>query len=235
MSDSCFERYEKKYLLTKEEYEQVMSSLQNHMKVDQYGLSTICNIYYDTLNYRLIRESIEKPVYKEKLRLRCYGVPKQDTVSYVEIKKKYEGIVYKRRISLPYSEAYKWLSGDEKDINLSDESGNRHQIEKEIAYFKEFYKDLQPACVLCYDRIALYGIEDKEIRVTMDSNIRWRTEDLDLLHGDQGSLLFDEDYYLMEIKVPKYMPEWLIRLLNDNKIYPTSFSKYGNVYKSIFE
>lgn len=224
-TEDTFRRYEKKYLLTKTQYDEVYPLLCMHMEEDRYGVSTICNIYYDTPNYRLIRESIEKPVYKEKLRLRAYGTPTDDTDVFVEIKKKYDGIVYKRRVSLPYHAARQWLS-------QIDEEG-KSQIGQEIAYFLQYYENLQPTCVLCYDRIALYGKEDAQIRVTIDTNIRWRTHDLDLRCGDAGEALFDAPMYLMEVKLPEYMPDWLIRILNDREIYPTSFSKYGRVYQKL--
>lgn len=105
-----FARYEKKYKLTLSQYAALRRWLQDRMEVDSYGLHTICNIYYDTPDFQLIRTSLEKPVYKEKLRLRSYGVPGGDTPVFVELKKKLDGVVYKRRVSLPLREAKRYLA-----------------------------------------------------------------------------------------------------------------------------
>lgn len=145
-----FKRYEKKYLVNEAQYQLLRERLAEYMSVDQYDWTAICNIYYDTPDYRLIRASIEKPVYKEKLRLRTYGIPTGDSPSFVELKKKYKGIVYKRRMTIPYQQAYTWLS-QEPDSTCNG------QIEEEICWFRKFYHNLQPAVVLCYDRLALYG------------------------------------------------------------------------------
>lgn len=225
MVQQNFKRYEKKYLIDEKQYQALRMHLDDYMKVDQYGWSTICNIYYDTPDYRLIRASIEKPVYKEKLRLRTYGVPLEQSPAFVEIKKKYKGIVYKRRITIPYRQAYSWLSQEQDFI-----SGG--QIEEEIFWFRRFYKDLQPAVAIFYDRLALYGQEDENLRVTFDKAIRWRTGQMDLVNGDEGENLLPEGSYVMEIKIPGAMPLWMAGLLDMLNIYPTSFSKYGRVYQT---
>lgn len=219
-----FKRYEKKYLINEQQYQIMMSYLNDFMTADDYGISTICNIYYDTLDYRLIRTSLEKPIYKEKLRLRTYGIPKEDSVAYIELKKKYKGIVYKRRMISSYKEAYEWLNQEPSLLNDS-------QIEDEICWFRKLYNNPKPAVVLCYDRLALFGNENKELRVTFDSNIRWRTWQLDLTKGDNGSFLLPKGMYIMEIKIPGAMPLWMSSMLDKLKIYPTSFSKYGRAYQ----
>ena len=88
--NTVFKRYEKKYMLTKEQYESFKEDIDDFMKIDEYGLSTICNIYYDTVDYKLISRSIEKPIYKEKIRLRSYGIPTPDSTVFLELKKKYK-------------------------------------------------------------------------------------------------------------------------------------------------
>ncbi|SHO44641.1 polyphosphate polymerase domain-containing protein [Anaerocolumna xylanovorans] len=222
-SNNTFERIEKKYLLSSKDYDLLKNRLLPYMKMDQYGLHTICNIYFDTENYELVRNSIEKPVYKEKLRLRSYGVPTGNSKVFLEIKKKYKGIVYKRRVSITLEEAVRYLGhGIKPAID--------NQILREIDYFIHFYKPI-PKVYLAYDRIALYGITDPDIRITFDQNIRSRLTDLDLSKGDYGKYLLDQSNVLMEIKVPAAYPLWLANILSDLRIYPASFSKYGNVYK----
>ena len=218
-----FERVEKKYLLTKDKYEALLKAIEPYMTKDEYGLHTICNIYYDTPTYDLIRNSIEKPKYKEKLRVRSYGRPDKKDKVFIEIKKKYKGVVFKRRVSLTLEETERYLNN-----GIKPKKDN--QILKEIDYFMNFYKPI-PKVYLAYDRTAYFGKEDSNIRITFDQRIRSRQDDLSLGKGDYGDYLLDSNQYLMEIKVPLAMPLWLVHILSDLEIYPTSFSKYGNVYK----
>lgn len=224
-NNDIFQRIEKKYLMNPETYQEFMNRIGQYMKVDEYGLNTICNVYYDTPQFDLIRTSIEKPVYKEKLRIRSYGVPGKESPTYVEIKKKYKGVVYKRRIQLTLSETEAYLNQGIKPEKNS-------QIRKEIDYFLSVYHPI-PKMYIAYDRIAMYGIEDPALRLTLDFNIRTRDYDLELGKGDHGDLLLPGGQVLMEIKVGGAYPLWLVRLLDELKIYPTSFSKYGTIYKKV--
>lgn len=220
-----FQRTEKKYMLSRDQYTELKERISKYMTADDYGLSTICNVYYDTENFDLIRRSLDKPLYKEKLRLRSYGVPGENSVVFLEIKKKFKGVVYKRRISMSLKEAKAYL---ENGVRPREDS----QILHELDYFMEQYKPV-PKVYLAYDRIAYYGNSDKNVRVTFDMNIRSRREDPDLSLGDAGKLLLPEDQYLMELKLPGAMPLWMVHIINDLKIVPCSFSKYGTVYKNI--
>lgn len=221
-----FKRYEMKYMVTKEQKELLLREMEKYMQPDEYGRSTICNIYFDTPDYQLIRHSLEKPVYKEKLRVRSYGPAKQDGTVFVELKKKYKGVVYKRRISVGEQEAMNYLIND---AALSKQS----QITEEIGYFKQMYKGLKPAVYLSYDREAFYGKEDRELRITFDQNILWRKEDLSLCSEVYGTPILPEGCALMEVKISSAMPMWLCRVLSENGIFKTSFSKYGRAYEMI--
>ena len=194
------------------------------MNSDEYGKSTICNIYFDTPDFLLIRRSIEKPVYKEKLRLRSYGTPTSDSTVFIELKKKYRKVVYKRRISLSERDAMSFLV----DRNPVCEG----QISNEINYFLDHYEGVAPAVFLSYEREAFYGKTDHDLRITFDSNILWRDSDLSLCKGVYGAPLLDQGQVIMEIKVAAAMPMWLVKFLSENKIYKTSFSKYGTAYKT---
>ncbi len=218
-----FKRKEIKYLLNTAQYEEIMEFMGTMAEKDEYGLSRINNIYYDTPDYRLVRCSLEKPLYKEKLRLRTYGDTKDNANAFIEIKKKYDGIVYKRRISGSYKELYGYLTGETGDIGAS-------QIAREIRAFINSYGELVPAMSICYDRIALAGTQDKDFRVTFDSNIQWNSECRDLRQVSPGRQLLSLGRYLMEIKVPGAMPIGLSGKLSELKIFPTSFSKYGAGY-----
>lgn len=218
-----FQRVEKKYMLTKEQYNEFIKEISPYMQADEYGLHTICNIYYDTDTDELIRASIEKPKYKEKLRLRSYGVPDENGRVFLEIKKKFKGTVFKRRVSMSNREAMDYTREGIKP-------GFKNQILGEIDYFMKFYKPV-PKLFLAYDRVAYFGKENSEIRMTFDRNIRSRRYDLDLTKGDYGDRLTDDNCVLLEIKVPMAYPMWLSRILSRLEIYPISFSKYGNIYK----
>ncbi|BCJ93021.1 molecular chaperone [Anaerocolumna cellulosilytica] len=221
-----FKRYEKKYLLSETKYRRLRQRLQEKLIVDAYGKTTICNIYFDTPNYRLVRASLEKPVYKEKLRLRSYGTPTEGDTVFVEVKKKYKGVVYKRREKLELTQAESYLYKREPAVI-------RTQITGEIDWLLTFYKELAPAMYISYERVAMYGMDDSEVRVTFDSNILWREEELWLESGVYGNPLLPEGYRLMEIKIPCAMPLWLSHILDELEIYPVSFSKYGKGYQQM--
>ncbi|SFG97610.1 VTC domain-containing protein [Desulfotomaculum arcticum] len=220
-----FKRYEKKYLMDEQQYQALKKFLQGRMTVNQFGSNTICNIYFDTPDYRLIRASIEKPVYKEKLRLRSYGVPKKEDTVFVELKKKYKGIVYKRRVPMTLQETEQYLLRGKQP----NKSG---QILKEIGWFLDFYQPIIPKVYIAYDRIAMCSSENTELRITFDTNIRWRESILDLARGVWGNTLLEEGQHLMEIKILGSMPIWLSKGLTEIGIFPASYSKYGNCYKN---
>lgn len=233
-----FRRVEKKYLLTEEQCEALKTAISAYMNADRYGLHTICNVYYDTDQDDLIRASIEKPIYKEKFRLRSYGIPGGEDTVFLEMKKKYKGMVYKRRVAAPYDRTMEYLSrvtcqagGEEtpEDRDGLTDSPEGKQILNEITFMIHRYQ-LHPRIYIAYDRIAYYGKENPDIRLTIDSNMRFREENLNLAAGDAGTPILPEEKYLMEIKIPDAMPLWLTEILTRTKIYPVSFSKYGTYY-----
>lgn len=219
----CFQRYEKKYLLNPEQYQKIRAGLAPYMEADEHGRYTICNLYYDTPDFQLIRASLDKPVYKEKLRMRSYGVPADGDSVFVELKKKYKGVVYKRRTVLEAGEALDYLAG-----RCSPRA--KDQICREIDWFLGRYHPV-PQVFIAYDREALAGLEDRVLRVTFDIDLRWRDTALDLRSGDGGERITSRDQILMEIKIPGSAPVWLSRLLSENSVFPTSFSKYGVCYR----
>lgn len=222
--EGTFKRYEKKYLLDEIKYRQLRQCLKDKLEIDAYGDTSICNIYFDTPQHLLIRNSLEKPVYKEKLRLRSYGTPTEGDKVYVELKKKYKGIVYKRRVKLELCEAEQYLYYNRPVDHPS-------QITKEIDWFLKFYQDIEPAMYISYQRIAMYGKDDPQLRVTFDHDIQWRATDLWLEYGSWGNQLLQNNERLMEIKIPGAMPIWLSHILDELEIYPISFSKYGKGYQ----
>lgn len=222
---SVFRRYELKYILTSEQKTRLLQCMQPHMALDRYGRTTIRNIYFDTDNYRLIRRSMERPVYKEKLRLRSYRQAEPDGPVFVELKKKFDGVVYKRRLCLPEQTAMEWLCGGQK--------GGTGQICQEVDYFLDFYENLHPAVFLSYEREAYFSEEDPGFRVTFDENILCRQDDLSLTAPVGGTAILPEGQILMEVKCTGAMPLWLVHFLSENEIRKTSFSKYGTAYQNL--
>ena len=223
---SVFQRYELKYLLTRQQQETVLREMQPHMALDQYGKTVIRNVYYDTDNHLLIRRSIEKPAYKEKLRLRSYSQADSDTPVFVELKKKYDSVVYKRRLSMAEGQAMNWLRGEEIFSSTS-------QISREIDYFRDFYGSLRPTVFLSYERYAYYAKDGSDFRVTFDDRILCRETELSLTAPIYGASLLPEDMVLMEIKCSGGIPLWMTQLLSRERIYKTSFSKYGTAYRTL--
>lgn len=222
-----FKRYEKKYLLNKEQEAAFLKELEGKMVMDKYGEHTICNIYFDTEDYDLIRTSLEHPLYKEKLRMRTYGVPENgEHQAFVEIKKKYDGVVYKRRIAMPLQMAEDYLyRGVRPEVRKKDE-----QILSELDWFLKIHPSKPQVC-LTYVRRAFYGVENPDFRMTIDRDITCRNYDVSLMKGVYGDKILDPDTFLLEIKIPGVMPLWMSQILAKLKIYPVSISKYGTYYK----
>ncbi len=223
---AIFKRYEMKYMLTLAQKEAILKAMKPFMALDDYGRTTIRNIYFDTDNFRLIRRSIEKPVYKEKLRVRSYSRAGAESPVFVELKKKYKSVVYKRRLSLPNSSALGWLCG-------KDSGKQKGQIADEINYFLKYYKSLKPAAFLSYEREAFYSKDGSDFRVTFDDNILCRFDDVSLESEVGGTSLLEDGMVLMEIKTSGGIPMWMAHVLSEEHIYKTSFSKYGTAYKTM--
>ena len=226
MSGFTFERREIKYRITAAQRAALEAAVGTRMSPDVHGDSTICNIYYDTPDYRLIRASLEKPAYKEKLRLRSYGVAVPGGEVFLELKKKYKGIVYKRRITLPEDAAGEFIAGRAP-------LGEHGQIGREIEYFAAFYAPLLPAVHLSYERRAWFSREEPDLRITFDKNIRFRREDVSLTLPAGGQRILPESESLLEIKTAQSLPLWLAAQLDALGIFRSTFSKYGEAYKAI--
>ncbi len=262
---AVFKRYEMKYMMTRRQKKAVLEAMLPYMKLDEFGHTTIRNVYFDTDNYILVRHSIEKPVYKEKLRIRSYKQAGAQDKVFIELKKKYDDVVYKRRESLSQLETLEWLVSGTPFPKAT-------QIGNEIDYFFRLYQTLKPKVFLSYEREAFYAhvrpgeicqpgltdarrassesllgsnahvrpgeicqpeLTDSDFRVTFDENIRARQEELSLSRDVWGEPLIGEDKVLMEIKTSGGIPLWMTHVLAREKIYKTSFSKYGTAYEKM--
>lgn len=222
---TVFKRYELKYLLTKDQKDKILDAMAPYMELDDYGRTTIRNIYYDTDSYQLVRKSIEAPIYKEKLRIRSYSQAADDSTVFVELKKKYDSVVYKRRLALTESQAMGWISRKQscpKDT----------QISREIDYFLDYYPSLCPVAFISYEREAYYTKEKSDFRVTFDDTILCRQEDISLKARVWGAPIIPDGRVLMEIKCSGGIPLWMVSVLSQNAIRKTSFSKYGTAYQA---
>ena len=217
-----FAMVEKKYLASDRQTADFMDAVSSYLKPDIYPSSDVNNVYYDTPDRRLIRRSLDKPLYKEKLRLRCYGDPATVEEAFVEMKKKYQGVVYKRRLLLPLDSALALLDGKRPPEN---------QIEKEVMWMFRLYPGLAPAYYIGYHRDSVRGVEDPELRITVDRDIRWRDQNPDIRSGNGGTWLLPPEMRIIELKVHGSMPLWLSQALDKNKIRPATFSKYGNAFR----
>ncbi len=219
-----FARREIKFLLTPDQRSRVLSAMEGRMAPDAFGKSTICSLYLDTPDYLLIRRSLEHPLYKEKLRLRSYGTQAPDGRVFAEIKKKYKGTVYKRRVALRAADAEefpkRWIPGTDPNS-------------REIAFAAGRYPNLAPRMMIISEREAYYASDDRDFRVTFDTDIRWRDTELSLMAGLWGNPLTGPDRILMEIKAGGAIPLWMCRVLSENQLYKTSYSKYGNAFAAI--
>lgn len=217
-----FKRIEKKYKLSEEKKSLLMSKICDRLIPDEHGVSTICSLYLDTPSFLLIRNSIDAVSYKEKLRLRSYGVPTADSKVFFEIKKKLDGVVYKRRVSMSRSAAIEYIKSGKKPLT--------GQIMDEIHWAMEYYERPMPRAALFYEREA-YTVKDEDgLRITFDTGVRYRTEDLEDPKDSHGKKIVPDDMTIMEIKTGGAMPLWLSHILDECKIFPSKFSKYGTAY-----
>ena len=252
-----FKRFEIKYMIDEAVFEKLMQVMDGYMIADEHGRSTVCSLYYDTPKHLLIRRSLEHPIYKEKLRLRSYGVAKPSDTVFVELKKKFCSVVYKRRIAMTYDKALSYLAGNgqiagsqvaDSKIAGSKIAGSQvaesqiagsqitdSQIASEINYALKIYENLAPAVLLSYEREAFYARNNHEFRVTFDRNILWRDYDLSLDKGIYGTPILADQKVLMEVKTDGAIPRWMADFLTANKLYKTSFSKYGTAYRAIYD
>ena len=222
MAIAVMQRYEMKYLLDAGQTDELRRQLEGRLQIDEYGLTSIASLYYDTPDARLIRESLEKGKFKEKLRLRSYGLATDASPVYLELKRKYEGVVYKRRVQSTIPDVARFFAGND--------TLGEGQIQRELTYFRDYYEALVPACLIIYDRVA-YFEPGGDLRLTIDYKPRYRTEELTLTKSMDGLPLLDAGWSILEIKVQGAMPLWLSSILNNGRIFKSSFSKYGEAYR----
>ena len=230
---AVFKRYEIKYMVTAEQKARILKAMEPYMEPDRFGRSTVRNIYFDTDDFVLARHSIAKPDFKEKLRIRSYSKADSDSTVFVELKRKYDGVVYKRRIGLPETDAMKWMAGTMDPVLMREAEAESSQVKREIEYFRNLYRGVKPVLYLSYDREAYRMKKDASaldggsgFRITFDCNIRTRGDDLDLTHGTYGERRIPEEVAVLEVKTSKDIPYWLVKILGTYGYRNQTFSKY---------
>ncbi len=228
MDATCiFKRIEKKYLLSEAQYEALLQRIGAHLRPDEFGRSTVLSLYLDSPDHRIIRSSIEAADYKEKLRLRSYGTAKADSTVFLELKKKYGGVVYKRRAAMTLKDAERYLRTGIKPFES--------QIMSELDWAMRLYGWPTAAMLIACEREAWFDEAHPDLRLTFDRNIRCRETELRLDRGSAGTPLLAKDTVLLEIKTAGAMPLWLADALDAERILPGSFSKYGAAYLRTLE
>ena len=233
LAAGVFHRFEKKFILTHEQYAEIAQTLCARMKIDDNNKSGdmyhVRSLYYDTPHNSLISEALSTPRYKEKVRLRAYGKPQRDDIVFVEIKKKVNGVGSKRRIELPLNDAYMFLDCGRLPCSYEDDKA---QVMREIyAILSRNGMNLRPSALISYSRLALDGLEDKGLRITFDSDLRGQTHDLLLESEDRGTPIIDSEHVVMEVKAPAALPLWLTRQLSHRQTFARKFSKYRAIYQ----
>ena len=248
-----FKRAEIKYMTDADQARRLIEKCGNRMIADEHGKSTVYSLYMDTPDYLLARRSLEKPIYKEKLRLRSYGMATDDSQVFIELKKKFDSVVYKRRVQMDMKSLETYLSCKkfERDMDSIDSiekkssfnarliqelSDNNNfsdidiQIMKELNFSIDRYKNMLPRVLLTYDRESYYAADDHELRITFDTNVKYRTDQLSLRAEATGTHITADDQVLMEVKAGGSIPLWFTRILTEEGLFPQSFSKYGTAY-----
>ncbi len=239
-----FERKETKYFLTRAQYNALISRIGTKLENDEYSRSVVSSLYYDTPDRAIINRSLEKPRYKEKLRIRMYDNAKMGEPVYVELKKKFKGIVYKRRVAMSLPAAYAFMDGASyhdaierfpllnPEKQLEAYSFKSEQIASEIAYTRDRYHNLRPSMMIITNRLALRTNDGSNVRITFDIDPVWRDRELGFGYGFDGNLLYPDRRIIMEVKGLKAYPLWLVQAFTECNIFPTSSSKYGKAYQT---
>lgn len=226
-----FQRIETKYILDRATLALLEAEMQPYLIPDDYATSTISNVYFDNDDFQMIQDSIAKKGGREKLRMRTYvEEPTDDSQVFLEIKKKCDEVGFKYRLVSNLTSVVNYIENGLANQTISDE-----RVKTEVEELQEYYVDLKPKMVISYERYSMKGLEDKKVRVTVDSNIRYRDYDVDLTSGRYGLPLLEEGQVIMEIKISGQYPQWLADILTKYRLEDQSFSKYGRAYLKMKE
>jgi len=214
-------RQEVKYLISRASHDALLRDLANHLVPNKFFAQTIHNVYFDNDTNDLILRSIEKKEFKDKLRLRAYHMDGELGNPLIELKKKYKGTSYKRRIKLTIEQA--------RDLINGGALNHTGQIADEMRFLIA-RTGCTPKMYIGYDRASYDVVGHDDLRITFDSNVRCRTTNLDFAPNPADKNIIDADHYILEIKAADTFPLWLTDALTRNGIFPQSFSKYARAF-----
>src|SRR5690625_3397398 len=237
MAIEIFTRREQKYLISTEQYEALVERMGPYMRNDKYGIDgryTVTSLYFESPDHKIYFETKNKLKFRQKLRLRVYDDADTHSTAFFEVKQKHKKVVNKRRMLLPLHEAYRYLDNINQNTNLEEYETSNPQVFREIDHFRSLY-NLRPEMIVSYDRKALHGMYDDELRVTFDLNLRCRSDDLHLEHGPSGENFIDKNVVVLEVKVNHSVPLWLTRMLQDLHCEQRSASKYCTSFELLQE
>jgi len=224
-----FNRFELKYLLTSEQAAHFENKIQGYLHPDTYGRGgkyRLSSLYYDSSKYHFYWEKIEGIKFRRKLRIRHYesSEPLTDqTKVFVEIKQRLDRVTQKRRLRLAYQDALELCSGKSiPEILLPEERSIAEEIHEMVLRY-----NLEPTSVVSYFRKAYLGTDyDEGLRVTFDTDLHYRTHDLDLRSKAKGESLLALHHVIMEIKVNERVPYWLTEFVGESNLKLIRVSKY---------
>lgn len=222
-----FKRIETKFIITQELFDQLQEQFAPYMEADAYAYSSITNIYFDNPDFQMIQDATNKLNGREKIRMRTYASqPDAQSEAFLEIKKKENEVGYKYRVTSTAEKVLNFVQTGQMDEPLADQN-----VSREMNILLERYGQIQPKMHIAYSRYSMKGINDDQIRITFDSNLRFRHQDVHLGTSALDQSLVEAGEMIMEIKVPGDYPDWLAEILDGHGLVNQSFSKYGVAYK----
>ena len=232
--ETIFKRIETKYVVSKEILDKLIQDLKEYLVEDDYPISTISNIYFDTEDFAVLQDDDFGNNRKEKVRMRTYlSNPKVDSQVFLEIKTNdQEGVGRKFRLLSTPSSIINFMTKGRLDSTITD----KVVIEKVKKLHQDYKQAIQPRMYIYYDRYSLKekkyieGYDYNKIRITIDQNLVYRDENVNLFAGNHGVALLDDDTVIMEIKAPGNKPQWLQDILNKYGLMEHKFSKYSCAY-----
>lgn len=227
MAIEVFTRREQKYLITKQQYQALIKKLNYRMRPDLNGIDgryTVTSLYFDNEDRDIYYETKNRLRFRQKLRLRVYDDTDINGTAFFEVKQKHNKVVNKRRMILPLQEAYRYLSYSPGESREGYETSNT-QVLREIDHFRWLYQ-LEPEMIVSYDRHALHEIDNPDLRITFDFNMRTRNDNFAVEDGPYGDNFVDTDLVILEVKVDDSVPLWLTRILQEVQCDQRGASKF---------
>jgi len=220
-----FDRWELKYVVTVKQMYQLMHALKNYVVLDENGddgLYKIKSIYYDSHDFKFYHEKMNGNKYRQKVRLRGYNNVAYNDDVYFEIKQRYNTTVQKRRAELKLSDAYELMK---HPLDAEQYADKKRIVLDEIRYLSSMHA-LEAKAIVSYDRKAYMGKYEDGLRITFDTNLKCRKENLNLEEYHKEKYFVHPSLAVLEIKTNEKVPIWLVSLIQRFEIEAHRVSKY---------